>query len=143
MDVRQLAQGPYWAYLGMAPEADTDGVMVARMKVTEQHLQVMGRVHGGVLASLIDSAMALAVHAELPEGSAAATLDMHVAFVRPVREGVLTGRGRVLSASQTVALVEADVRDTEGTLVATGRGAYRLYVADPAAASGLPAGSVP
>lgn len=139
MDVRQLARGPYWAHLGMHPEPDTDGVMVARMAVTEAHLQVMGRVHGGVLASLLDSAMALAVHADLPEGSAAATLDMHVSFVQPVREGILTGRARILSASRTVALVAADVRDAAGTLVATGQASYRLYPKESTGTTGATA----
>lgn len=136
MDVRQLARGPYWSYLGMRPEPDPDGVMVARMEVTERHLQIMGRVHGGVLASLIDSAMALTVHAALPEGSAAATLDMHVSFVQPVRQGILTGRGRILSSSFAVALVEADVRDEAGVLVATGRATYRLYPKEARAGDG-------
>lgn len=138
MDVRQLARGPYWSHLGMRPEPGPDGVMVARMEVTERHLQIMGRVHGGVLASLIDSAMALTVHAGLPEGSAAATLDMHVSFVQPVRQGILTGRGRILSSSSAVALVEADVRDETGVLVATGRATYRLYPKEAGAGAARP-----
>lgn len=138
MDVRQLARGPYWGFLGMVPEMDRDGTMVVRMRVTENHLQIMGRVHGGVLAALIDSAMAIAVHERLAEGGAAATLDMHVSFVQPVREGWLTGRGRVLSLGRVAALAEADILDEAGTLIATGRAAYRIY---PPPASGSPAGA--
>ena len=142
MDVRQLARGPYWGFLGMRPEIAPDGTMVVRMRVTENHLQIMGRVHGGVLAALIDSAMAIAVHERLQEGGAAATLDMHVSFVQPVREGWLTGRGRVLSLGRVAALAEADVLDEAGSLIATGRAAYRVYPAPEAsgpAASGPPA----
>jgi uncharacterized protein (TIGR00369 family) len=132
MDVRELGEGAFWHHLGMEVVALPEGSYGVRLQVTPQHLQIMGRVHGGVLASVLDSAMALAVHQDLPPGSAAATLNLHVDYLRPVAlPAVLVGRGRVLAQSRTVALVEAQVEAEGQGMVARGSAAYRLYPAVP------------
>jgi uncharacterized protein (TIGR00369 family) len=129
VDASELMAGPYWRLLGMEVVAAAEGEPMVRLEVRPEHMQIMGRVHGGVLASLVDSAIAVAVHAPMPSQSAAATLDLHVQYVRPITAPcTLIARGRVLSRSRTVALAQAEVVDgADGAVYAVGSATYRLY----------------
>jgi uncharacterized protein (TIGR00369 family) len=129
VDARELMAGPFWRLLGMEVVREPDGADAVRLRVEEEHFQIMGRVHGGVLASLVDSAIALAVHAPMPPDSAAATVDLHVQYLRAVTEPcVLVARARVLARGRTVALAQAEVTGSDGSVVyAVGSATYRLY----------------
>jgi len=131
VDTRELMTGPYWRFLGMTVVDGRNGEPAVRLEVRDEHMQVMGRVHGGVLASLLDSAVALAVHAPMSPGSAAATLDLSVQYLRPVTEPcVLVAQGEVLARSGRVALARAEVTAAGGsTPFAVASATYRLYPA--------------
>lgn len=130
MDTLELMTGPYWRFLGMEVVATPAGPAV-RLEVREEHMQIMGRVHGGVLASLIDSAIAVAVHAPMPDRSGAATLDLNVQYLRPVvAPATLIAVGKVLSRGSAVALASAEVTGPDGgDPYAVGSASYRLYPA--------------
>jgi len=129
VEATELEVGAFWRFLGMRAVPDEAGAHVVRLEVRPEHMQVMGRVHGGVLASLIDSAIALAVHEPMASGSAAATLDLNVQYLRPVEAPcVLVARGRILSRGGAVALASAEVTDSAGgPPFAVGSASYRLY----------------
>lgn len=129
VDTRELMTGPYWRFLGMTVATGANGAPAVRLDVRDEHMQIMGRVHGGVLASLLDSAVALAVHAPMAAGSAAATLDLNVQYLRPVTApGVLLAQGEVLARSGRVALARAEVTDLDGGApYAVASATYRLY----------------
>lgn len=133
MDAFELMTGSYWRFLGMEVVPGPGGVLAVRLSVRPEHMQIMGRVHGGVLASLIDSAIAVAVHAPMPDHSAAATLDLNVQYLRPVDSPrVLLGIGRLLAHGSAVALAGAEVVDPEGgPPYAVGSASYRLYPRRP------------
>jgi uncharacterized protein (TIGR00369 family) len=82
----------------------------------------MGTVHGGWIATLIDTAMACAVHSSLRPGEIFKTLDMSITFVRPVNEatGILRCEGVLLHSGGRVASAEGKVYDSTGRLVAHG-----------------------
>jgi uncharacterized protein (TIGR00369 family) len=75
-----------------------------------------GDVHGGVIASLLDAAMGVAVRSALKPGEGATTVSLTVNYVAPGR-GTLTARGRVLRA-RTLASLEANVTDADDNIVA-------------------------
>ncbi len=79
-----------------------------------------GDVQGGIVAALLDNAMARAL-AALNDGKViAATVDMNVSFLRPVKPGRVTSKGRVTRQGRTIAFLEAELFDTDGTLLARG-----------------------
>jgi uncharacterized protein (TIGR00369 family) len=80
----------------------------------------IGSVHGGVVTTLLDSAMGCAIHTTLPAGVAYTTIELKVNFVRPVldRSGALRAEGKVLHGGPTVATAESRLVDREGTLFA-------------------------
>ena len=75
-------------------------------------------MHGGVLCDIADAAMGMAYAATLDEAETFTTLELKINFLKPVRSGKLTAEGRVVKGGRTVGLVECDVRDASGSLVA-------------------------
>ena len=84
----------------------------------ERHANPMGTVHGGILCDLADAAMGCAYASRLGEGESFTTVELKANFLRPVRSGLLTARARVVKGGRTLGLVECDVVDEHGELVA-------------------------
>lgn len=93
--------------------------------VEDVHLNGAGSLHGGVYASLIDTAMGLSVLALV--GVRAATIQMDVHFLGAVSKGRITCRSEVVHRTRRTATAEAKVRDAEGNLVAMGSGTFRVF----------------
>ena len=85
-----------------------------------RHYNPIGSVHGGYAATLLDSAMGLAVHSMLPAGSGYTTLEFKVSFIRGMTKdtGVVRTEGRVLNAGRRAATAEARITDSKGRLLA-------------------------
>ena len=83
-----------------------------------RHYNPIGSVHGGYAATLLDSAMGLAVHSMLPAGSGYTTLEFKVSFIRGMTKdtGVVRTEGRVLNAGRRAATAEARITDSRGRL---------------------------
>ena len=97
--------------------------MVFAAEPGEQHYNPIGVVHGGLAATLLDSAMGAAVHSTLPEGSAYITLEVKFNLVRAItaETGRVLAEGKVIHAGKTVATVEAKLlREEGGALLAHG-----------------------
>lgn len=82
----------------------------------------MGTVHGGWLTTLLDSAMACAVHALLRPGQAYTTVEMKVNFIRPVFEqtGLLRCEGKIVHMGGRLATSEGRITDGAGRLIGHG-----------------------
>ena len=93
-----------------------EGRAVFSLEPGEQHYNPIGSVHGGVVATLLDSAMGAAVHSTLPQGSGYATLEVKFNLVRAITAdtGRVIAEGKVIHAGRAVATVEATVRSAEG-----------------------------
>ena len=83
-----------------------------------QHYNPMGTVHGGVLCDIADAAMGMAFASTLDADQSFTTLELKINFLRPVWESNLLAKGRVTSRGKTVGLVECDVIDASGRLIA-------------------------
>jgi acyl-CoA thioesterase len=115
------------------PFAQLIGMKLVDLKVDEAVIKVAmrddlrqpsGVLHGGVTATLIDTAMAFAVRTRLGQTEATATIDLTVHYLRPHVEGVVTCTARIVRAGKRIFTVSADVLNEEGILVATGISTY-------------------
>ena len=79
---------------------------------------VMGTLHGGVLATLADSAMGFAFATTLAPDESFATLEMKISFLRPVWRSTLTAAATVVQRGKTTGLVECRVTDERDRLIA-------------------------
>ncbi len=105
--------------LGFEPGEFGVGTASFTMRVDpSKHGNVMGTLHGGVLATLADSAMGFAFATTLAVDESFATLEIKVSFLRPVRSATLTARANVVNRGKTTGLVDCRVTDERGRLIA-------------------------
>ncbi len=111
------------------------GHVVFAVEPGEQHYNPIGMVHGGLAATLIDSATGCAVHTTLPAGTGYTTTDVQVRFVRPITRD--TGRieciGDVVHVGRRLATAEARVVAGERLLA---HGTASLLILSPDARTG-------
>jgi len=88
------------------------------LQATEAHANPMGTLHGGVLCDIADAAMGIAYSANLDEGESFTTLELKINFLKPIWKARLLAVGRVIKQGRTVGLVECDITDEKGSLVA-------------------------
>ena len=84
----------------------------------ERHGNPMGTIHGGVLCDLADAAMGVAYASRLAGDETFTTLELKINFLKPATNGLLRATGRVVKAGRTIGLVECDIVDESGSLVA-------------------------
>src|SRR5437899_11246696 len=94
------------------------GEAVVEFQATEAHANPMGTLHGGVLCDIADIAMEVAYSSNLDEGESFTTLELKINFLKPVWKARLRALGRVVKQGRTVGLVECDITDVKGNLVA-------------------------
>ncbi|GAA0509758.1 PaaI family thioesterase [Deinococcus depolymerans] len=126
--LRAIARGdlpasPIGLTLGMEPlreEDFTEGRAVFRLKPQEFHYNPIGSVHGGVFATLLDSALACAIHTTLPAGVGYTTLELKFNCVRPLIAGgpEVQAVGQVVAATRQTAIAEGRIVDEAGKLYA-------------------------
>jgi len=83
-----------------------------------QHANPLGTLHGGILCDIADAAMGLAYATMLAEGETFTTIELKINFLKPVWSGRLRAEGKVIKRGRTIGLVESDVFDTKGSLIA-------------------------
>jgi uncharacterized protein (TIGR00369 family) len=127
-----LPRPPVMHLLGVAAVDATDEGVVVEMHPREYHYNPLGTVHGGVLATLLDTATGCAVHATLPAGWGYTSLDLTTKFLRPVTtaSGLLRCVGAVVSRGRRTALAEARLHDAAGRLVAHATSSCLLFPVD-------------
>ena len=115
-----LALPPVMQTLAITPVEAEPGRVVFALEPGEWHLNPLGTVHGGVLAALLDTCAACALHSTLPAGTGYTTVDLSVKYLRPVTvaTGTVRGEGTVVSAGRRTALAEARAYDGQGRLLA-------------------------
>ena len=97
---------------------------VISIEMRDDLRQPSGVLHGGVTATLVDTAMAFAVRTRLALNAATATIDLTVHYLRPHTTGVFTCTAKVVRAGKRIFTVCADVQNGEGKLIATGLSTY-------------------
>jgi uncharacterized protein (TIGR00369 family) len=99
----------------------TQGSAAFRVTPQEFHYNPLGTVHGGVFATLLDSACGCAVHTMLPAGVFYTSLDLSVKFLRPVTvdTGPITAEATVVHLGRRTALAEGRITDAAGKVYVT------------------------
>lgn len=117
----QLPPPPAGAALGMSLVEVEPGLVTFELVPTEQHYNPLGGVHGGVYATLLDSACGCAVQSMLPAGTGYTSIDLTVKFLRGLTasSGPVRATGTVVHLGRRTALATADLRDHQGRLCAT------------------------
>lgn len=121
--IRAIAQGelpppPIAQLIGFVIASVEPGLVIIEFDAGQQHTNPLGTLHGGILCDIADAAMGLAYASTLEEGESFTTLELKINFLKPVWESHLRAVGRIVKGGKTVGLVECDVTDQSGSLVA-------------------------
>jgi uncharacterized protein (TIGR00369 family) len=120
---------PITESLGFALSEVSEGVAVFTATPAEYHYNPIAVVHGGLAATLIDSATGCAVHSTLPLGMAYTTVNLAVDFLRPitVATGAIRCEGRVVHRGARIAIAEGKVTDAAGKVYAQGKSTCMIF----------------
>jgi uncharacterized protein (TIGR00369 family) len=124
--LRGVAEGrlpgpPIASHFGMVWERVEEGDVLLSAQPDESLYNPIGTVHGGVAATLLDSAVACAVHSTLPAGVGYTSVELKINYVRAIHGtvGTVYAHGRLVKGGSRVAFAEGDLRDGDGKLLAT------------------------
>lgn len=115
-----VPQAPMCELLGMRLVEAEKGRAVFESLPAAEHYNPFGVAHGGLAATMLDSALGLAVYSTLPAGTAFTTLELKVNLVRAITKdtGLLRAEARILHRGRTVATADSDLKDASGKLYA-------------------------
>jgi len=124
-----LPAPPILSTVGFELDEVEEGRVVFALEPGEHHYNPIGSVHGGVYATVLDSATGCAVHSVLPAGVGYTSLDLNVKFLRGMTTGTgrVTCEGRVVQRGRRTALAEASLTDSQGRLLATATSTCLLF----------------
>lgn len=123
--LRRIGRGelpgiPIGATMGFLPVEIEHGRVVFQGTPDAKYYNPIGSVHGGYIATLLDSAVGCAVHTMLEQGFGYTTLELKVNYVRAVTDGVgpVRAEGKVINLSRRVGIAEGRLYDVQGKLYA-------------------------
>ena len=127
-----ITRAPFHQWLGLTVVAVGDDTIEIKAKWREEWVVNPERryTHGGILAALIDLAADFAMIKRTGRG--VPTIDMRVDYHRAAMPGDLTARGKVVRFGGQFTTAEAEIIDSDGKLIATGRGTYFTAPPKPA-----------
>lgn len=121
---KALKTVPFAKLLGIELEEVAPGTATLGFNIRKDLKQNNGVVHGGAIASLIDTAAAFAVISLLPPDEKATTADLTISYLRPLTNGRAHSTARVLRAGRRLIVVSAELIDDAGILIATALTTY-------------------
>lgn len=115
---------PFAKLLGIELDDVSSGTATLGINVRDDLKQNHGVVHGGVIASLIDTATAFAIISLLAPGERVTTVDLTITYLRPLTEGRVTAVAKVLRAGRRLLVVSAEVFGKDKKLATTALSTY-------------------
>jgi uncharacterized protein (TIGR00369 family) len=110
---------PFARFLGLRLGEIHRGRASIHLDVRDELKQNQGVVHGGAIASLIDTASAFAVLTEVDVNERVTTTDLTIHYLRPITSGRMTATARVVRGGRRLFVLSVDVNNDAGVLVAT------------------------
>jgi acyl-CoA thioesterase len=114
-DIRRLGRdaNPFFRLMGIVLGPLGEGEAMLSMQVRSDMLNGVGWLQGGLFTALCDEAMALALFTVLDEDEGIATISESTSFLRGIRTGRITARGRVVKKGRSVAFLEGVVTNSD------------------------------
>lgn len=106
--------------LGIELDSIEEGRARLSLEVSRKHLQLAGNMHGGAIATLIDTAVAFAIVGASEADSRFTTVEMKVNYLSAIREGRIIADAKLIRNGRRLVVAECDVFDSEGKLAAKG-----------------------
>jgi acyl-CoA thioesterase len=121
---RAIGTVPFARLLGIELDDIGRGTATLGLTVRKELTQNHGVVHGGAVASLIDTATAFAIIPLLTPKEKVTTVDLTISYLRPLTEGRITATAKVVRAGRRLFVVSAEVFSEDGKLATTALSTY-------------------
>jgi uncharacterized protein (TIGR00369 family) len=121
---KALGTVPFAKLIGLELDDIGSGTATLSLKVRKELTQNVGIVHGGAVASLVDTATAFAILSLLAPRERVTTVDLTISYLRPVSRGRLRAKAKVIRAGRRLFVVSAEVFDEDGNLATTALSTY-------------------
>lgn len=112
--------------MGIVSRPVVDGQTTLELELNDGHMSRANRAHGGVLFTMLDSALGRAVLCHLPEGRGCATVEIKINYFRPVQHGRITAHGRMKEMTKSLAYAEGEILNEKGKILARASGTFFL-----------------
>ena len=123
--------------LGITITAFGDGECTVEATVTDSHLNKGGVAHGGLHATMLDTALGGALVSALRKEEWCATAQLDLSYLDPAYSGShLYAHGRVIRKGRNIAHLEGEIVDPNGKTIATGKGTWAIWVNRPKSLGG-------
>lgn len=113
-----LTDSPVGSLLGWEVESVGDGEAVLSMEASSRHANRGGPVQGGIITALADTTTAFAFMTTLEEGESTTNIELKINFLRPVFDDRLEATATIVDRGRTIGMVQCDVHNSAGKLVA-------------------------
>ncbi len=123
---RRYGRSPLHAHLGLTLVEVGDGTATLAMRVKPEFINAHGGVHGGMIASGLDSCLFQSILTRCAEADRLSTVELKVNFLEPACTPVLTFKGRAARVGGSLGVAHADAFAEDGTLVATALGTIAI-----------------
>jgi len=119
-------KSPFYQLLGMRIVEVRENYARLSVKIDKKHFQFLETVHGGVVASLADSAAAWAVYGSDNLKGIPVTVEMKINFLKPVKSGKLIAEARNIHEGSRIFVTDVEAKNDKGILVAKSLVTYYL-----------------
>ena len=119
-------ESPFAKLLDMRVADPEDGTSTVVMPINPNHLQLAGRVQGGIWVALADYSMFRAIRPLLKPGEGTTTIELKINFLAAAEKGELTATCEIISAGRDLMVGEMEIRDQNSKLIAQGLGTYMV-----------------
>ena len=120
-----LNSSPFYRLLGMEVVDIKENYSRLRIPFKKELLQIQGVTHGGVVASIADAAVAIALFSLVDLNDILSTIELKVNYLAPIKSGEIVAEGRIIHKGSRIAVGEADVWN-EGRLVGKALSTYMV-----------------
>lgn len=117
---------PFYLHIGMRVENIAEGKSVLTLDASSNLTNIHGSIHGGGLASLIDSACGMALASRLDPEETAVTVDLNIHYLKPAFPGRLSASGSLVYRGSSIGFEEAEIHHENGELLARGSAVHLI-----------------
>jgi uncharacterized protein (TIGR00369 family) len=118
--IQAINQGPFFKHMSMQVTDIGIGYAVVAIDIGKEHMNPFGGLHGGAIASAIDTAAYWSAYCELSEDSGLVSIDLNVDFLAPVADERVMVHGQRIKSGKTIWLAAAQMSDRKGKILAHG-----------------------
>ncbi|MFD1606955.1 PaaI family thioesterase [Oceanobacillus luteolus] len=126
--IQGFEQSNFWNFIGLELEKAEKGSVTLKLPIIPAFINVRESVHGGVYASILDTAMGFS--ARSLGYDEVITLDMNVRFLKAVSDGTIYAVGNTIHQNRSTVLVEAVLYDEDDNKLAHSTGTFRVVKHD-------------